>query len=374
MQLINNLGAKVSRYQSQIEAVVSRVLSSGWLILGPEVRQFEQSFAAYVGGAHCISLANGTDAIELALRSFEVSPGDQVATVANAGMYTSNAILAIGCVPFFMDIDELSGCAALTEVRRAIDAGVKTVVITHLYGLAAPEIVEIAKYCRAKGIFLLEDCAQCHGAEIDGRRTGTFGDAASFSFYPTKNLGALGDGGAVVTNNAELAETIKKLRQYGWGSKYSVELPGGRNSRLDELQAAILSVFLPDLDEANARRRAIAARYATAITHPDIRLPAAAGREYVAHLYVVRSNRRDSLAQHLRDNQIASDVHYPIPDHRQAVFDRRFLQIALPVTEILAKEILTLPCYPEMTDEEVDLVVAVVNSWKTLQTTDEGGK
>lgn len=374
MQLTNSLGARVSRYQSQIEAAVSRVLSSGWLVLGPEVKQFEQSFATYVGGAHCISLANGTDAIELALRSFGVARGDQVATVANAGMYTSNAILAIGAIPFFMDVDEVSGCAVLAEVARAIDVGVKAIVITHLYGLAAPEIVEIAKYCREKKIFLLEDCAQCHGAEITGRRTGTFGDAASFSFYPTKNLGALGDGGAVVTNSAELAETIKKLRQYGWSSKYNVELPGGRNSRLDELQAAILSVFLPDLDEANARRRAIAARYAMAITHPDIRLPAASGREYVAHLYVVRSNLRDSLALHLRDNQIASDVHYPIPDHRQAVFGGRFLQIVLPVTELLAKEILTLPCYPEMTDEEVDRVVTVVNSWETLQSTDEGAK
>jgi dTDP-4-amino-4,6-dideoxygalactose transaminase len=210
---------------------------------------------------------------------------------------------------------------------------------------------------------LLEDCAQAHGAQVNGKRVGTFGDAASFSFYPTKNLGALGDGGAVVTNSPSLAEKVGLLRQYGWTAKYSVEAPGARNSRLVEMQAAILSAFLPHLDDANARRREISARYSTLIRHPHIALPQKGGADYVAHLYVIRSRQRDGLREHLSQLNIASDIHYPIPDYRQPVFGERYIKICLQNTECLAREILTLPCYPEMSDEEVDCVVAAVNGW-----------
>jgi aminotransferase EvaB len=241
---------------------------------------------------------------------------------------------------------------------------VKAVVVTHLYGLAVPEIALIADHCARKGVALLEDCAQAHGAQIDGKRVGTFGDAASFSFYPTKNLGALGDGGAVVTSNPRLAEKVRSLRQYGWTAKYRVEVPGARNSRLDEIQAAVLSAFLPHLDGANRRRREIAARYSTLIRHPNIVVPEERGADYVAHLYVVRSERRDALREYLRELEIASDIHYPIPDYRQPVFGEHFADIHLEATECLANEILTLPCYPEMSDEEVDRVIAVVNGWE----------
>lgn len=363
VQLINNLEARVCSYHSRLESAVRRVLDSGWLILGPEVERFERQFAEYVGLAHCVGVANGTDAIELGLRGIGANPGDRVATVANAGMYATTAILAIGAEPLFMDVAGDSGCATADEVARAIEAGARAVVVTHLYGVVAPEIDVIAELCRARGVRLLEDCAQCHGGTLDGRCAGTFGDAASFSFYPTKNLGALGDGGAVLTADTDVARRVRQLRQYGWSRKYEVAMSGGRNSRLDEMQAAVLSVFLPDLEQANERRRAIARRYAARIVHGGLELPATRGAGDVAHLYVVRSAQRDALARHLKQCGIATDIHYPIPDHRQPMFGTRFGDVHLPVTERLASEILTIPCYPEMTDEAVDRVADSINAW-----------
>lgn len=362
---INNLSARIFKYKQKIKNATDGVIESGWLVLGPEVKRFEQSFAGYLGAAHCISLANGTDAIELALRALGVEQGDSVATVANAGMYTTTAMLAIGAEPFFLDVDMASRNTTLAEVERALAAGVKAVVVTHLYGLAVPQIRQIAECCARQGVPLLEDCAQAHGARVGGQRVGTFGDAASFSFYPTKNLGALGDGGAVVTSNGVVAEKVARLRQYGWTTKYQVEVGGARNSRLDEMQAAILSVFLPDLDGANARRRDIAAQYSAAIVHPEVSLPAQAGEEYVAHLYVLQSARRDALRAHLRDCEITADVHYPIPDYRQPLFGNRFESVRLENTERLSREILTLPCYPEMTDAQIEQVVGAVNAWRS---------
>lgn len=363
MQQINDLSARIGRHQEQIQAAVARVIASGWVVLGPEVKQFEQAFASYLGATDCISVANGTDAIELGLKALGVTAGDRVATVANASMYTTTALLAIGAEPFFVDVDLDSRCVGLAEVRRAVDAGVKAVVVTHLYGLAAPEIAEIADFCAQRGVPLFEDCAQAHGARIGGKRTGTFGAASSFSFYPTKNLGALGDGGAVATSDPAIAARMRALRQYGWSDKYKVDVAGARNSRLDEMQAAILSAFLPGLDAANARRLAIVERYRAGLSHPDVQVPQAAGEACVGHLYVVRSTGRDALRAHLREAGIASDVHYPIPDHRQPVFGARFADVRLENTERLAAEILTLPCYPEMSDADVDRVVQAVNGW-----------
>lgn len=224
MQQINNLAAKIDKFKSQINASVQRVVDSGWVVLGPEVKRFETAFAEYLQAGHCVSVANGTDAIELALKALGVADGDQVATVANAGMYTTTSVLAIGATPLFMDVDLDTHVVTLASVKQAIEAGAKAVVVTHLYGLAVPDIKAIAAYCAAHKVALLEDCAQAHGAERDGQRVGTFGDASSFSFYPTKNLGALGDGGAVVTNSAAIAQRVAQLRQYGWSSKYCVEL------------------------------------------------------------------------------------------------------------------------------------------------------
>lgn len=364
MQQINNLAAKIGKFQGLINTAVQRVVASGWLVLGPEVKRFEASFAEYLGAGHCVSVANGTDAIELALKALGVQKGDRVATVANASMYTTTSILAVGAIPVFMDVDRDTQVVTLAQVQGVIESGVNAVVVTHLYGLAVPQILEISELCAKHNVPLLEDCAQAHGAIKHGKRVGTFGDAASFSFYPTKNLGALGDGGAIVTSSAEIAQRATQLRQYGWSSKYCVELEGARNSRLDEIQAAILSEFLPHLDEGNTRRREIAERYRTEIKKSAISHPKESGCAYVAHLYVIKSADRDALQKHLRSENIASDVHYPIPDYKQPVFENRYNGVCLENTESLAKEILTLPCYPEMTDSEVSAVIDAVNGWE----------
>ena len=314
--------------------------------------------------AHCCSVANGTDAIELALRALGVGAGDKVATVANAGMYTSTAILSIGGIPFFLDVDLVTKTVMKSEIERAIQQRVKAIVVTHLYGQAQLDISEIATICKYAGVVLLEDCAQAHGARINGRKVGSFGDAGCFSFYPTKNLGALGDGGAVVCSDAEIFQNVKYLRQYGWTSKYKVELPNGRNSRLDELQAAVLSEFLPYLDSWNLRRREIASKYSQLITHPAVILPLERGEDYVAHLFVVRSIERDRLSEYLRRLNIATDVHYPVPDYHQPLFGNCFSTLRLPNTECLAQETLTLPCYPEMAEADVEMVISAINHWE----------
>lgn len=360
---VNDLLAKVWPHQDQIALCAQRVVSSGFFILGPEVENFEQKFAAYMESGYCVSLANGTDAIELGLRSFGIKQGDCVATVANAGMYTTTAILAIGATPYFMDVDLGTMVVTIDEVNEAIANGVDAIVVTHLYGLATPDIESIAAIAKKNGVPLLEDCAQAHGAVLNGKKVGTFGDLSSFSFYPTKNLGALGDGGAICTNDQAIAMNVKRLRQYGWKAKYEVELLGARNSRLDEMQAAILSYFLPMLDGANSRRQEIAKSYCTAITNPDVEASPHHGESHVAHLFVVRSKNRESLKSHLKQMGVNSDIHYPIPDHQQAAIAKQHKHIVLKNTESLAREVLTLPCYPELSQESIQIVVDAVNSW-----------
>ena len=359
----NNLSLKTNSNKKKIVEAIDKVISSGWVILGPEVKKFEESFASYLNAKYCIGVANGTDAIELALKSFDISNSDMIATVANAGAYTTNAILAIGAKPFFLDVDSETFNTTIDEVYRAIKAGVKAVVATHLYGLAIQEISEIAKLCSKHRVYLLEDCAQSHGAKVNNKFTGTFGDAASFSFYPTKNLGALGDGGGVVTNNPEIADKVRGLRQYGWITKYRIEIPGARNSRLDEIQAAILQIFLPSLDLMNEKRRQIANRYSKEIKNAAVVTPKNYTENYVAHLYVIKSKQRNLLKEHLKSNEIASDIHYPIPDHQQPFFGTQYKDLTLKNTEELSNIILTLPCYPEMPENDVEKVISTVNEW-----------
>ena len=364
MLLINNLSKHVLDNETIIRSAINRVLESGWLVLGPEVDSFEKTFASYIGTDYCVSVANGTDAIELSLKAIGIQRGDTVATVANAGMYSTCAILELGASPYFMDVDLTSKLVTVTEVERAIKSGVKAVVVTHLYGLAAIDIKKIAKVCRKNSVMLLEDCAQAHGAKINGQCVGTFGDIASFSFYPTKNLGALGDGGAIVTNCKNKVKLLYSLRQYGWKSKYKVSIKGGRNSRLDELQAAVLNEFISLLDNWNSRRREIAIRYNDGITNSNIILPKIALDEsYVGHLYVIRSPFREALIGFLKAEKIGSDIHYPIPDHRQPLFEGKFSSIELSNTEKLSNQVLTLPCYPEMSDNDIKIVIRKLNEW-----------
>lgn len=360
---INNLKAKFDLHRSVIDHAVKRVVDRGWVVLGPEVVAFEKAFSEYIGVNYCVGVANGTDAIELALRALGVSAGDLVATVANAGMYTSTAIMAIGALPWFMDVEVSTQNVTFDEVVRATKMGCRAVVITHLYGRAVTDTPNIVQYCDRVGIPVLEDCAQAHGARLGQRCAGSFGSAAAFSFYPTKNLGGVGDGGAIVTNSPEVAADIVMLRQYGWSAKYAVSHPNSRNSRLDEIQAAVLLDFLPLLDEWNSRRREIARAYSNRILHPSVRVCPIGGDEYVGHLFVVRTDHRSSLRHYLGAAGIASDVHYPVPDHRQLVFRDNFANLILPETEVLANEVLTLPCFPEMTDADIDKVVDTIGGW-----------
>ena len=369
MQLINDLSVKLKRYENEINASINRVIGSGWLVLGPEVEAFECAFADYHALKYCVGVANGTDALELALRSLDVKHDSTVATVANAGAYTTSAVYAIGASTHFLEVDKISQCVTLEAVKAAIEVGVDVVVVTHLFGRVVPDIIEIAELCAQSGIPLLEDCAQAHGASLHRKVAGSFGDIASFSFYPTKNLGALGDGGAVITNNQSYAKKVKQLRQYGWKGKYEIGIAGGRNSRLDSIQAALLSQFLPYLDEWNDERLSIALRYNDEITNPAIKKPIISreksSKPYVAHLYVIQTTQREGLKDYLKEQNILSDVHYPIPDHKQALMQANDRRVSLPVTEFLAQSILTLPCYPGMKEVQISHVIKAVNSWKS---------
>jgi len=359
---INDLSLHNSAIAKELHVAAQRVIDSGWYAMGPEVAAFEKNFAAYCGVAEAIGVANGTDALELALRALGVSVGDEVITVANAGFYSSTAIRAIGAVPVYVDILESNLLMDPARVAAAITPKTKAVVVTHLFGQLA-DVDAVCALAKQHGIAVLEDCAQSHGATANNKRAGSFGDIAAFSFFPTKNLGALGDGGAVATSNAALAARVRSLRQYGWTTKYTVADSGARNSRLDEMQAALLSVKLPLLDAWNEKRRQIAKRYAEKITHPAVRVPNVSGVDYVAHLYVIRCAQRDALKKHLHDHGIASDIHYPILDTQQPVTGGTLPSIALPVSEKMRAEILTLPCYPELTLDEVDAVANCINSW-----------
>lgn len=362
---INSLARHITPLADALSASATRVIRSGHFVLGPGVAEFESSFAAYCGASFCVSVGNGTDALELSLKAIGVKAGDRVALCANAAMYGTTAVLACGAEPVYVDVEAPAATLCPRELESTLASGepIRAVIVTHLYGrLAAMD--RIVPLCRKYGVAIVEDCAQAHGAaDASGRRAGSLGDVASFSFYPTKNLGAIGDGGAVVTSDVEIARRLGQLRQYGWDGKYVNVLPGGRNSRLDEIQARMLTAMLPLLDGWNQRRRDIANRYSSEIRNARIEVLAPSGPEYVGHLYVVRTDHRESLRKHLAEHGVQTDIHYPIPDHRQPVHAGRFQDVQLRVTESDAARVLTLPCFPELTDEEASRVVQACNSF-----------
>ena len=358
---LNELRRNTERHAAALRAAFDRVVDAGSFILGPQVVAFEAEFAAFCGVAHCVGLANGSDALELALRAVGVSADDDVITVANAGMYSTVAIRALGARPRYVEIDDNTLTLAADRLAEAITPRTRAIIATHLYGRLA-SIDAIVRIARDRRIAVIEDCAQAHGARRGDSRAGSFGDIGCFSFYPTKNLGALGDGGAVTTDDAALASRVRSLRQYGWAEKYTITMQGGRNSRLDELQAAMLRARLPHLERDNMERRHIVRAYSERIRHPLIRVPASPDESSVAHLAVIRSTRRDDLRQYLRSRNIGTDVHYPIPDHRQPVAQNESA-VSLPLTERACAEILSLPCFPAMTNAEVDYVIDACNAW-----------
>ncbi|GAB4159760.1 MAG: DegT/DnrJ/EryC1/StrS family aminotransferase [Roseiflexaceae bacterium] len=344
-----------------LEAAMSRVLASGYYILGPEVRSFEEEFAAYCQARFCIGVGNGTEAIYLALTALGIGPGDEVICVANAAVYEVLTILQTGARPVFVDVDA-SHTLDPQLLEAAITPRTKAIVPVHLYGRPAdmPAIMAIAD---AHQIPVIEDCAQSHGATIAGRTVGSIGAMSCFSFYPTKNLGALGDGGAVVTNDPILDEKLRRLRQYGWERKYYSTETGGINSRLDELQAAILRIKLQHLPAWNARRQEIADLYSELLSDTGLGLPnAPAGGTHVYHLYVVTTTQRDALQGGLRNQGIGSDIHYPLPAHLQPIYQHLATPGSLPVSERLAGQVLSLPNFPELTNDEVRSVASAVRT------------
>ena len=342
---------------TEIEAAVHRVLQSGQYILGPETEAFEKEFAAYLGVGACVGVANGTDALELALRAAGIGPGDKVLTVANTVTATVAAIVSAGATPIFADIDPttmlISPKAVEELLTRQRDPRIKALVPVHLYGHTAdmPRLMELAQ---AHHLVVIEDCAQAHGAMIAGRKAGSWGQLAAFSFYPTKNLGAFGDGGAVVGSEPTLLEKLRLLRQYGWRRRYVSDLHG-RNSRLDEIQSAILRVRLGRLELENAHRSLLAARYLERLKDSPFQLPVAApGHTHVWHQFAVRTPRRDELKTRLEQQGVLCGVLYPVPVHRQPAF--HVAELTLPETERACAEVLCLPIHGGLQLADIDLV------------------
>jgi dTDP-4-amino-4,6-dideoxygalactose transaminase len=363
--------ANYQAHKDEIDTALQRVLEGGWYILGPEVTAFEQEFATFLGMNYAIGVGSGTDAVHLALRACGIGPGDAVFTVSHTAVATVAAIELAGATPVLVDIDRRTFTLDPNRLQDALREGsaahrgrLKAVVPVHLYGHPAdmPAILEIA---RRYGLKVIEDCAQAHGATLQGWQVGSWGDVAAFSFYPTKNLGALGDGGALVTNAPDVAERARLLREYGWRERYVSECPG-LNSRLDEMQAAVLRVKLHYLEQENERRRELAQTYADLLSSTSLQLPRALDQvQHAYHLYVVRCRHREQLREFLRQHAVGAAIHYPIPVHRQPAYEGRVAIGAggLAETERACSEILSLPMYPQMTDEQGRYVGERVCHW-----------
>jgi dTDP-4-amino-4,6-dideoxygalactose transaminase len=335
-------------HRAEIDAAIAGVLARGEYILGAEVRAFEAEFAAWHGVPFCCGVANGTDAVMLALRACGVGAGDEVITPSQTAVATVAAIELAGALPVFVDIDPQTLTICPDAARRAVGKKTRAIVAVHLYGQPA-ELGELQAICREHELKLIEDCAQAHGATYRHQKVGTLGDAAAFSFYPTKNLGALGDGGAVITRDAAIYGSLQLLRQYGWRQRYISDVPG-HNSRLDELQAAILRVKLRHLDADNQRRIAIADYFGTHLPQDGIELPhEIAGTQSVFHLYVVRSKQREILRQALTAAGVGTAIHYPMPVHAQPAYVGRCrVAGSLANTEAASRQVLSLPMYPQL--------------------------
>lgn len=371
-----DLKAQYSAIRSDIDAAIERVISNTGFIMGPEVAQFEEAFAEFCSAEHAIGVSSGTSALELVLRALEIGPGDEVITVAHTFIATAEAISAVGATPVFVDIDPHTYNMDPAAFAEAITPRTRACIPVHLYGQPA-DMSALSEIARSHGVYLIEDAAQAHGATWHGQMAGTLGDAACFSFYPGKNLGAYGDAGAVVTNNAELAHTVRMLRNHGRTDKYVHEIRGF-GERIDTLQAAILLAKMPHLAEWIRARRQLAAGYTRLLRTLDLgsdpkapwlvlpHVPTAA--ESAWHLYVVCSPFRDELLSHLKENGVGAGIHYPIPLHLQPAYaDLRYRKGDLPVTERVAATCLSLPIYPEMSQEQQAYVVNCMGQFLQAQ-------
>lgn len=352
-------------YQAELKAACARVIDSGWYLLGQEIENFEHQFAQYCHTPYALGVANGLDALTLVLRAWKelgyLKDGDEVIVPANTYIASILAISANQLVPVLVEPDPNTYNIDAEKIEAALTGQTKAVLAVHLYGQLAdmPSILQIAE---KHHLLVLEDCAQAHGAEHHGKKAGNFGHAGAFSFYPGKNLGALGDAGAITTNDKQLFQTISALRNYGSHTKYQ-NIYRGTNSRLDEIQAAMLSVKLAHLTAETRRRQQIAQRYLSAIRHPDITLPQCKNEAtHVWHLFVIRSKQRQALQTHLAKHGIETLIHYPIPPHKQTCYPQ-WQHLSLPITENLSQEVLSLPISPVMTETEIQAVIDACNSF-----------
>lgn len=358
-----DLKAINERHRAELDAAAKRVLDSGWYLLGKENEAFEKDFAAYCGVKHAIGCANGLDALKLLIRAYGFGPGDEIISPANTYIASLIAISANGATPMLVEPDVKTYLLDPGKIDEKITPRTKAIMVVHLYGRTC-EMVQVNAIAKKYNLKVIEDCAQAHGAFFGERRAGNLGDAAGFSFYPGKNLGCLGDGGAVTTNDDELAKKVRALRNYGSDVKYHFPFRG-TNSRLDEIQAAWLRAKLPYLDVDNARRVEIAVRYCHEITNPLVTLPEAptGRRNNVYHVFPVRVERRDAFQSYLTGKGIQTVIHYPIPPHRQPAYIE-WHGLSLPITEKIHDTIISLPISPVMTDGEVSEVIAAVNAYK----------
>ena len=355
-----NPSAQFSSYQEEIEGAVLRVLRGNKYILGEEVEAFEFEFSKYIGASHAIGVANGTDALELAIRAAGIGLGDEVITVSHTAVATVAAIESVGAVPVLVDITDDTYTINVDQLDEVLSIKTRAIIVVHLYGHPA-NLGILSLFCKMHALILIEDVAQAHGAKWNNLRVGSFGDIACFSCYPTKNLGAIGDAGIVVTSDSRLANRVRALREYGWEERYISKL-AGRNSRMDEVQAAILRVKLRGLDDDNARRRNIADIYNGMLSESPVKLPMVdSSVEHVYHLYVIATDQRAKLIDGLKAHGIGFGIHYPVPIHLQPAYIKR-LRVAssMDVTEKVANTIISLPIYPELSFADAGIVASAV--------------
>ncbi|MCH5223519.1 MAG: DegT/DnrJ/EryC1/StrS family aminotransferase [Muribaculaceae bacterium] len=352
-------------HKEEIENAIGSVLESGWYLQGSLTEKFEKDYASYIGTDYCVGCGNGLDALTLILRAYielgVMKPGDEVIVPANTYIASIIAITRTGLTPVLVEPSEETLQIDPSLIESAITPKTRAIMIVHLYGRNAFD-ERIAEICRKHNLKLIEDNAQAHGCLYEGKKTGSLGDAAGHSFYPGKNLGALGDAGAITTDDKALAETVRALGNYGSEKKYVFKYKG-LNSRIDELQAAVLDIKLKYLDEENARRKEIAKRYLKEINNPEIRLPKVTDMDsHVFHIFPIFTLRRDSLQDYLKEKGISTLIHYPIPPHQQEAY-KEWKDLSFPITEKIHNEELSLPISPVMTDEEVDEVITALNEW-----------
>lgn len=359
----NRLDRGFYKYQTEFENKAIEVLRSGWYVLGNEVKSFENEFASYIGSKHCVGLASGLDALWIAFRVLGIGKGDEVIVQGNTYIASVMGISMNGATPIFVEPDEYYNIDA-SKIEDKITSKTKAILVVHLYGQAS-NMAPIVELCKKYNLRLVEDCAQSHGAKFNGQTTGTFGDIGCFSFYPSKNLGAFGDAGAITTNDDKIAEDVRIYRNYGSEKRYYNKVVG-TNSRLDEIQAGFLRVRLSHLDELAEEKKNICERYLKELDNPNIELPKIRdGATHIWHQFVMKTNRRDELIKYLDEKNIGTIIHYPIPPHLSEAYG--YLghgEGFLPITETYAKSVLSIPLYNGMTDEEQDYVIKALNEWK----------